>query len=160
MHLIPVRRLYCSRRISPQLSDIFQVYDVPVNITIPSTAVSNGKGSFSYQLPFPENKQFLISMSDAYGFGSGGVSAVLTVGPSQGRTCNTTRAGKSPRHYDMIAFCDLARCRLYLSIEYPLTTVQVCQVLISTFLHVELSICQALSLYPTIRKGCNQSLSM
>lgn len=69
-------------------------------------------------------------MSDAHGFGSGGVSAVLTVGPSQGRICNTTSPGKSPRNYDMIASCDFARCRLYLSIEYPLTTVQVCRALI------------------------------
>jgi hypothetical protein len=99
-------------------------------------------------------------MSDAHGFGSGGVSAVLTVGPSQGRICNTTSPGKSPRNYDMIAFCDFIRCRLYLSIEYRLTTVQVCQAVISTFIDVELSMFQALSQYPTTRKGCNQSLSM
>jgi hypothetical protein len=128
---------------------------------MPATAVINGMGSFSYQLPFPENKQFLISMSDAQGFGSGGVSALLTVGPSQGEICNTTSPSRLPHNYDVIASPDFqARYRLYVSIEYPFTTVQVCQAPIFTFLDVELSMFQGLSLCLTIRKGCNRSFSM
>ena len=38
--------------------------------------------------------QFLLTMSDATGFNSGGTSHVLTVGPSKGgSSCNTTGPG-------------------------------------------------------------------
>lgn len=73
---------------------IFQVYDVPSNISIPATAVNNGNGSFSTQLALPEGQQFVITMSDAQGFGTGGVSGVLTVGASQGPKCGTTSPSK------------------------------------------------------------------
>jgi len=72
----------------------FQVFDVPRNISIPPTAVNNGNGLFSTQLPFAEGKQFVIVMSDAQGFGTGGVSDVLTVGASQGQKCGTASPSK------------------------------------------------------------------
>ncbi|KAF8350129.1 hypothetical protein F5887DRAFT_943923 [Amanita rubescens] len=68
---------------------LIPVYDVPRSINIPPSAFTNGIGSFSTQLQFPEGKQFLITISDAQGFGTGGVSDVLTVGAPQGKNCGT-----------------------------------------------------------------------
>ncbi|TFK77164.1 hypothetical protein BDN72DRAFT_953637 [Pluteus cervinus] len=69
------------------------VFGTPRNVSIPPSAVSNGQGSYSIQLPFPANQKFLLVMSDSTGFGTGGTTDVLTVGPSQGGKCNTTDPG-------------------------------------------------------------------
>jgi len=61
------------------------------NISVPSSAFSNGQGSYSIsQLQIPSGEQFLLTMSDATGFGSGGTTTLLTVGaPIAGNNCNT-----------------------------------------------------------------------
>jgi hypothetical protein len=69
------------------------VFGTPRNISIPATALSNGKGSYSTQLPFSKDQKILLTMSDSTGFGTGGSSDVLVVGPSLGGSCNTTDPG-------------------------------------------------------------------
>ncbi|KAG2369388.1 hypothetical protein BDR07DRAFT_1604686 [Suillus spraguei] len=68
------------------------VFEVPQNISVPESAFSNGKGSYTIsQLPFWNGTQFLLTMSDATAFGSGGTSPVLKVGnPVAKNNCNTT----------------------------------------------------------------------
>ncbi|KLO13971.1 hypothetical protein SCHPADRAFT_339061 [Schizopora paradoxa] len=64
-----------------------------LNISVPASAydAESQTGSFSTQLSFPENQKFLLAMSDASGFGSGGISSVLTTGTSAtGSACDTT----------------------------------------------------------------------
>ncbi|EIN04023.1 hypothetical protein PUNSTDRAFT_123068 [Punctularia strigosozonata HHB-11173 SS5] len=66
---------------------------VPINISIPDSAFSNGAGRFSTQLPLAAKTQFLMTLSDSTGFGSGGTTEVLTVGSSiSGASCDTTGA--------------------------------------------------------------------
>ena len=67
-----------------------------VHIAVPSSAFSNGQGSYTIpQLPFTEGTNFLLIMLDATstvsGFGSGQVTAPLTVGaPVANNSCNTS----------------------------------------------------------------------
>ena len=70
------------------------MFNVPSNITIPSTAFNNGNGVYSLQMPYPNGREMVVVMSDAQGFGSGGVSEVKKVGPSQGGSCNTKGPSK------------------------------------------------------------------
>ncbi|KAJ7492686.1 hypothetical protein FB451DRAFT_1389044 [Mycena latifolia] len=63
---------------------IIPVYDVPRNISIPSSAFSNGNGTFSTPMTFAENTQLVLTMSDSTGFGAGGSTAKLNVGKSLG----------------------------------------------------------------------------
>ncbi|OAX35607.1 hypothetical protein K503DRAFT_828531 [Rhizopogon vinicolor AM-OR11-026] len=68
-------------------------FDQPLyNISVPASAFSNGKGSYSIsQFPFTTGTQFLLTMSDNTGFGTGGTSTVLTVGsPVANNNCNIT----------------------------------------------------------------------
>jgi hypothetical protein len=70
------------------------MFDVSRNISIPDSAYDprSQKGSFTTQLTFDAGIQFLLTMSDGSGFGTGGISALLTTGSSQSNTsCNTTQ---------------------------------------------------------------------
>jgi hypothetical protein len=69
-----------------------QVYETLHNYSVPDSAFSNGKGSFSVpQIPLKSGTPFMLIMSDATGFGSGGTTSVLTVGaPVANNNCNTT----------------------------------------------------------------------
>ncbi|KAF5374780.1 hypothetical protein D9758_000350 [Tetrapyrgos nigripes] len=69
------------------------VFGTPRNFSIPSDSFSDGKGSFSTQLPFPENRRFVAIMSDSTNYGSGGDTSDLQVGASKGGQCNTTDPG-------------------------------------------------------------------
>ncbi|KAG6381116.1 hypothetical protein JVT61DRAFT_5514 [Boletus reticuloceps] len=71
---------------------LIPVYNIPRNISVPSTAFSNNQGSYQISpIPFTRGKQFFLTMSDATGFGTGGISELLTVGePVNGASCNTT----------------------------------------------------------------------
>lgn len=79
-------------RVQPNLPDP-QRFGSQRNISIPSSAYANGVGSFSVQLPFPEGKEFVLTMSDSTGFGSGGSTELLTTGASLGGQCNSTDPG-------------------------------------------------------------------
>jgi hypothetical protein len=60
-----------------------------LNYSIPSGAYSNGQGSFSTPLPLNVTQSFLLTMSDATGFNTGGTTNLITVGESKGGSCNT-----------------------------------------------------------------------
>lgn len=46
------------------------------------------------QLSLPAGQKFVLTMSDATGFGAGGSTELLTVQPSLGTSCNTTGGGE------------------------------------------------------------------
>ncbi|EDR15565.1 uncharacterized protein LACBIDRAFT_291440 [Laccaria bicolor S238N-H82] len=77
----------------------FQLLIIPPSGTIrtfsiPSSAYQGNSGSFSTPLLFGQNQRLMLSMSDATGAASGGISDLLTVGPPQGASqCNTTDPG-------------------------------------------------------------------
>jgi hypothetical protein len=69
-----------------------QVFGTPQNLSIPSSAFSNGAGTFNTSVPLAKGERMLLGMSDATGFDAGGISDILTVGAQQGsRSCNTTK---------------------------------------------------------------------
>ncbi|KAI5123607.1 hypothetical protein M0805_003423 [Coniferiporia weirii] len=73
---------------------IIPFFNAPQNISLPDSAFdeSSGNGSFSIQLVLNATQQFILTMSDATGFATGGISSVLTVDPSSnGTSCNTTK---------------------------------------------------------------------
>ncbi|KAF9237312.1 hypothetical protein BU15DRAFT_76033 [Melanogaster broomeanus] len=58
------------------------LFDIPRNESVPSTAFNNNQGSYEItQLPFFNASQFVLTMSDATGFGTGGLG---------GASCNTS----------------------------------------------------------------------
>ncbi|EIW86786.1 hypothetical protein CONPUDRAFT_79019 [Coniophora puteana RWD-64-598 SS2] len=68
---------------------ITPLYNVPVNISVPSSA----DGSYTVSnLRIAQGKQFVVTMSDSTGFNSGGTSPLITVGPGNSN-CNTTATG-------------------------------------------------------------------
>ncbi|GJJ09408.1 hypothetical protein Clacol_003630 [Clathrus columnatus] len=63
------------------------VFNTPTQISV---SPSSSNGSFSFPLGLAAGQQFLLTMSDATGFASGGVSTLLTVGSSiSHRNCST-----------------------------------------------------------------------
>ncbi|KAF8886324.1 hypothetical protein BD779DRAFT_1441748 [Infundibulicybe gibba] len=73
---------------------VIQVYGTPQNVIIPPSSFSNGQGSFSTQLQFPQGQQMILTMSDGSGFGSGGSTALLQIGAPHGSiNCNTISPG-------------------------------------------------------------------
>ncbi|EKM83538.1 hypothetical protein AGABI1DRAFT_103710 [Agaricus bisporus var. burnettii JB137-S8] len=66
------------------------VFNVPRNISVPAAAFKDGKGSFRIpQLPIAAGTQFMVTMSDSTGFGTGGTTDLLNPGPSKGGKCST-----------------------------------------------------------------------
>ncbi|KAH7918062.1 hypothetical protein BV22DRAFT_1134887 [Leucogyrophana mollusca] len=70
-------------------------YTIFTNVSVPSSAFTDNQGSYAIPiLPLAANKRFVVVMSDATGFGSGGVSDIITVGGSvENIGCNTTSQG-------------------------------------------------------------------
>ena len=71
------------------------MFDVSQNISIPDSAYNAGtqRGTLTIYLTLAAGTQFLLTMSDADGFGTGGTSALLTTGSSRttDASCNTTQ---------------------------------------------------------------------
>jgi len=67
-------------------------YSTPYNYSIPDSSFNQvaGLGSFPITLNISNGTNFLLVMSDSTGFASGGVSSLLTVGPSNGGSCEST----------------------------------------------------------------------
>jgi hypothetical protein len=88
---------YISSRQTTLIADISsQPSGTPRNISIPDNAWDGSKGSFSTTLNFTAGQSFILTMSDATGFGTGGNSDLLTVGGSANNAqCNTTSPGSS-----------------------------------------------------------------
>ena len=81
--------------VPPWIYAYLQVMGTQRVFNIPSSAFSDGVGSYSTTLQFPQGHQFLATMSDATGFATGGISPQLTVEAqtSQSSSCNTTDPG-------------------------------------------------------------------
>ncbi|KAG1774125.1 hypothetical protein EV702DRAFT_547216 [Suillus placidus] len=99
------------------------------NITVPASAFSNGKGSYSIsQLPLSMGTLFILTMSDATGFGSGGTTNQLTVGnPVANNKCSTTVS--SPPYEFGLSPSQLTQCNQFtIAVDsgavLPLTIVQ------------------------------------
>ncbi|RDB28952.1 hypothetical protein Hypma_015596 [Hypsizygus marmoreus] len=67
---------------------IAPVFGTPRNVSIPLAAFSNGRGSYSFPLPIEQDHKFILTMSDATGFATGGSSDALTSGVSRGGSCD------------------------------------------------------------------------
>ncbi|KAI9573022.1 hypothetical protein HD554DRAFT_2311399 [Boletus coccyginus] len=84
-----------------------KLLNVPLNISVPSTAFDNNQGSYQVSpISFAQGIRFLIIMSDATGFGTGGTSELLTVGA--GSSCDTTRP--SPPYIFILSPSPLPEC--------------------------------------------------
>ncbi|KAN0134810.1 hypothetical protein V8E53_007184 [Lactarius tabidus] len=79
----------------PFVLEILPVVGTQRVFNIPPSALSNGVGSYSTTLQIAQEKQFLVTMSDATGFATGGISPLLTVQAqtSQSTSCNTVDPG-------------------------------------------------------------------
>ncbi|KAG1812933.1 uncharacterized protein BJ212DRAFT_1369082 [Suillus subaureus] len=87
-------------------------YQVSYSYSVPASAFSNGKGSYSIsQLPLSTQTKFLLTMSDATGFGTGGTTNNLTVGnPTTNNNCNA--AIQSPPFTFSFSSPSLTQCSL------------------------------------------------
>ncbi|KAH7883520.1 hypothetical protein F5I97DRAFT_1814089 [Phlebopus sp. FC_14] len=96
---------------------LIPVYSVPRTETVPSTAFSNNQGSYQIaQLPFQSGSKFLLTMSDATGFGTGGTTDVLVVGAAVGNNdCNTTVLSPA---FDFSTPSPLQQCSPYVFNQY------------------------------------------
>ncbi|KAF5355845.1 hypothetical protein D9756_004124 [Leucocoprinus leucothites] len=107
----------------PFFLHLIPVFSVPTNISIPANAVNDGQGSFSIsQLPIAQGKEFLLVMSDATGFATGGTTSVLTVGPSKGGKCSTAEPTVA---FSFQLNSALAQCQPYVFSGYPAATLPV-----------------------------------
>lgn len=63
----------------------------PWSVPIPDEAWSGSSGSFTTTLNYTAGQSFILTMSDLYGFGTGGNSDLLLVGGGTTNSqCNTT----------------------------------------------------------------------
>ncbi|KAF4622940.1 hypothetical protein D9613_001740 [Agrocybe pediades] len=69
---------------------VIPVFGTPMNISIPSSAFSDGRGSFSFPLQFNSSKKIMLTMSDATGFNTGGTTNLISIRPTEGASCNST----------------------------------------------------------------------
>ncbi|TEB35184.1 hypothetical protein FA13DRAFT_1728999 [Coprinellus micaceus] len=68
---------------------IVPVFGVQRNVTIPDSAFSGGKGSYTMKLQLAKERRFVLTMSDSTGFAAGGTTEVMLVGASSGASCDT-----------------------------------------------------------------------
>ncbi|KAH7918063.1 hypothetical protein BV22DRAFT_1025220 [Leucogyrophana mollusca] len=108
----------------------FEIMLVPqntiyINVPVPSSAFANNQGSYSInELPLAEDQEFVVVMSDATGFGSGGVSNTITVGGPVGNNgCNTT--SQSPSFYFDTPETTFQQCSQYAFDNYVGATLPV-----------------------------------
>ncbi|KZT72811.1 hypothetical protein DAEQUDRAFT_762623 [Daedalea quercina L-15889] len=88
--------------------------DVPKTYSIPSSSYSNGQGSYQIQLALNASSQFVAVMSDASGFGSGGVSDMITVGSGSSSCDRSLQAAD----FTFQANSALNQCRYFAFTDY------------------------------------------
>lgn len=108
--MVPVRPHFRLKRIDRMLIFVFQFLETYQNIPVPASAFSNGKGSYSIpQLSLKTGTTFILTMSDATGFGSGGTTNQLVVGSAvENNECNITVA--SPPYMFNLEPSQLTQC--------------------------------------------------
>ncbi|KAK0208080.1 hypothetical protein DFS33DRAFT_408619 [Desarmillaria ectypa] len=112
---------------APYLLLLTPVFGTPRNISIPDSAYSGGKGTYKTQIPFSSGQKFVMVMSDASGFGTGGATDVLTVGSSLGGSCNTTDPGKLVYSICCVGQCNVTPKGVDFSFELN-TALQQCRI--------------------------------
>ncbi|KAI9462488.1 hypothetical protein BJY52DRAFT_1185208 [Lactarius psammicola] len=102
----------------PFVLEIFPVQQTQQVFNIPASAFNNGIGSYSTVLQLAQEKQFLVTISDATGFATGGISPLLTVQAQtpQSSSCNTAEVG--PQFFFSLDVA-LQQCRPYTFSQYP-----------------------------------------
>ncbi|KIK70912.1 hypothetical protein GYMLUDRAFT_66124 [Collybiopsis luxurians FD-317 M1] len=86
------------------------VFGTPRNFSIPDSAYSNGQGSFTTQVKFPQAQRYVLIMSDSTGFGKGGISPILQTTNTTAGSCNTTDTGP---FFTFELNDNLAQCRSF-----------------------------------------------
>ncbi|KAH9937031.1 uncharacterized protein B0H18DRAFT_968837 [Fomitopsis serialis] len=99
---------------APYELTIVPSFNTPLTYSIPSSSYSNNQGSYSLQLTANASVQFVAVMSDASGFGTGGVSDVITVG------AGSSGCDRSWQVVDFYYDTDMAlsQCRTYSFTNY------------------------------------------
>ncbi|KAI9445126.1 hypothetical protein H4582DRAFT_1913472 [Lactarius indigo] len=85
---------------------------------IPASAFSNGVGSYSTVLQLAQEQQILVTMSDATGFATGGISPLLTVQAQPPQSPSCTLVDPVPQFFFSLDFA-LQQCRPYTFSQYP-----------------------------------------
>ncbi|KIK87436.1 hypothetical protein PAXRUDRAFT_831835 [Paxillus rubicundulus Ve08.2h10] len=100
------------------------VFNVPRTELVPSTAFNNNQGSYQIpQLPLANGTRFLLTMSDATGFGTGGTTNLLTVAPQVGgASCDTSAPTLA---FDFSLPSSLQQCSPYVFDSYSGATLPV-----------------------------------
>ncbi|KAG2103474.1 uncharacterized protein F5147DRAFT_809225 [Suillus discolor] len=104
----------------------FEILLAP-NISVPASAFSNGEGSYSIpQLMLSSTTSFVLTMSDATGFGSGGTTNELTVGNSAANNDCGAADPKPPYTFDLSPLTQCGQFTLTVNggVVPPITVVQ------------------------------------
>jgi len=92
----------------------------PRSIPIPGGAWDGSSGSFTTTLNYTTGQSFILTMSDANGFGTGGNSDLLFVGSGVTNTqCNTTNLGAA---FSFQVPSNIQQCGSYLFSGYDAAT--------------------------------------
>ena len=95
---------------------ITPAFGVSYNISIPQNALS----SFTTTLNLNATQRFVITMSDATGFASGGISPILTATPSVSGTHNSSCYSEPALPFTFQANLALRQCSYVLSLYHRL----------------------------------------
>jgi len=98
--------------------EILPVQGTQQVFNIPAAAFSNGVGSYSTVLQLAQEQQFLVTISDAIGFATGGISPLLTVQAQTSQSSNGNTVDPSPQFFYSLDFA-LQQCRPYTFSQYP-----------------------------------------
>jgi hypothetical protein len=102
----------------PFVLEILPVQGTQQVFNIPAAAFSNGAGSYSTVLQLAQEQQILVTMSDATGFATGGISPLLTVQAQTSQSSNCNTVDPSPQFFYSLDFA-LQQCRPYKFSQYP-----------------------------------------
>ncbi|RDX47761.1 hypothetical protein OH76DRAFT_712638 [Lentinus brumalis] len=95
-------------------------FQAKIDLDISPKYFSNNRGSYTTSVPLKSGNKTVVVMSDATGFGSGGVSPLITVGNSQGPACDINDTTKN--HFVFVASDALTQCDNFMFKEYDNAT--------------------------------------
>ncbi|KAH9082006.1 hypothetical protein EDB83DRAFT_2336024 [Lactarius deliciosus] len=102
----------------PCVHACFQLKGTQQVFNIPASAFSNGVGSYSTVLQLAQEQQILVTMSDATGFATGGISPLLTVQAQTPQSPSCTPVESAPQFFFSLDVA-LQQCRPYTFSQYP-----------------------------------------
>ena len=107
LEVLPVSVVY---RLPPWIHAFFQVQGTQRVYNISAAAFNNGVGSYSIVLQLAQEQQFLVTMSDATGFATGGTSPLLTVQAQTADSSDCNTVDPTPQFVYSLEFA-LQQCR-------------------------------------------------